>query len=138
MTADNPYAVPKRFAVSHEGMQQIHAGRPPWQLLKELIQNVWNEAPQATICQVEIQPAPTSEALLRIRVADNGPGFANIADAWTLMAPTPKRHAPAKRGRFDMGEKELVAVAVEAALLHLLGNFGWKRGLYYTWNANQV
>ena len=114
MTADNPYAVPERFAVSHEGMQQIHAGRPPWQLLKELIQNVWDEAPPATICEVDIRPAPTGEDMLRIRVADDGPGFANIADAWTLMGPTPKRHDPAKRGRFNMGEKELVSVAVEA------------------------
>ena len=27
------------------------------------------------------------------------------------MGPTPKRHDPAKRGRFNMGEKELVSVA---------------------------
>ena len=114
MTADNPYAVPERFAVSHKGMQQIHAGRHPWQLLKELIQNVWDEAPPATICEVDICPAPTGEDMLRIRVADDGPGFANIADAWTLMGPTPKRHDPAKRGRFNMGEKELVSVAIEA------------------------
>lgn len=54
--------------------------------------------------------------MFSIRVADEGPGFAKIADAWTLMGHTPKRRDPAKRGRFNLGKKELVAVAVEAEI----------------------
>lgn len=53
----------------------------PCQLIKKLVQNVWDEAPEAAICQVDIQPAPSGEALLQIRVADDGPGFANLADS---------------------------------------------------------
>lgn len=110
------YAAPERFAVSHLGMREIHAGRPPWQLLKELVQNVWDEAPEATICRVEIRPADTGEDLLSVRVEDDGPGFADIADAWTLMKHTPKRENPSQRGRFNLGEKELVSVAAEAVI----------------------
>ena len=110
------YAAPERFAVSHLGMREIHAGRPPWQLLKELVQNVWDEAPEATICRVEIRPAGTGEDLLSVRVEDDGPGFADIADAWTLMKHTPKRENPQQRGRFNLGEKELVSVAAEAVI----------------------
>ena len=127
MTTQNPhapgtsYAAPERFAVSHLGMREIHAGRPPWQLLKELVQNVWDEAPEATICRVHIQPANTGEDMLSIRVEDDGPGFADIADAWTLMKHTPKRENPSQRGRFNLGEKELVSVAAEA-LIETAGN----------------
>ena len=116
MSQPPTYAAPDRFAVSHLGMREIHAGRPPWQLLKELVQNVWDEAPAATVCEVDIYPANTGEDLLEIRVEDDGPGFADIADAWTLMKHTPKRENPLKRGRFNLGEKELVSVAVEAVI----------------------
>ena len=81
--------------------------RPPWQLLKELVQNVWDEAPEATICRVEIRPAGTGEDLLSIRVEDDGPGFADIADAWTLMKHTPRRENPSQRGRFNLGETDI-------------------------------
>ena len=45
-TASTPYIAPDRFAVSHEGMKELHADREPWRLCKELIQNVWDEAPR--------------------------------------------------------------------------------------------
>ena len=98
MTADpQRHIAQERFAVSHTGMQQIHAGRrPPCHLLKELVQYVWDEAPEATLCQATIRPAKTDEDLLTIRVEDDGTGFANVADAWTLMGHTPKRSDPNK------------------------------------------
>ena len=35
----------ERFTVSHEGMREQQAGRAPWELVKELVQNAWDEAP---------------------------------------------------------------------------------------------
>ena len=114
MAANPGYAAPERFAVSHLGMREIHGDRPPWQLVKELIQNVFDEAPAATECHVTLQAAPTEPELMLLEVTDDGPGFADIADAWTLLKPTPKRMDPAKRGRFNLGEKEVLSVALEA------------------------
>jgi len=115
--APDNYAAPERFAVSNLGMRQIHAGRPPWMLMKELVQNVWDEAPETTICRVDIRPANTGEHLLSVRVEDDGPGFADIADAWTLMKHTPNHENPSKRSRFsNLGEKGLVSVAAEAKI----------------------
>ena len=115
--APDNYAAPERFAVSHLGMRQIHAGRPPWMLMKELVQNIWDEAPETTICRVDIRPADTGEHLLGVRVEDDGPGFADIADAWTLMKNTPNHENPSKRSRFsNLGEKGLVSMAVEAVI----------------------
>ena len=99
-----------KFTVSTEGMRELHADRTPWSLTKELVQNSWDEAPDATFCKVTISPdlAPGGTW---VTVEDDGPGFRDISDAYTLLAPTPKRLDPTKRGRFNSGEKEVVAVA---------------------------
>lgn len=107
------YVAPQRFEVSHEGMQELNSHREPWELMKELVQNTWDEAPEATRCWVTIKAAPNEDATL-ILVEDDGPGFKNVEDAWTLMRHTAKRTEPTKRGRFNMGEKELISVALEA------------------------
>ena len=107
------FVAPERFAVSHLGMRELHENRPPWQLVKELIQNSWDEAPEATVCTVEITVRSNENATL-VTVTDDGPGFNDISDAWTLMKHTAKRQQPTKRGRFNMGEKEIVSVALEA------------------------
>ena len=104
----------ERFAVSASGLRQLHAGRAPWTLVKELIQNAWDEAPEATVCKVTITPAGDGTTI--VAVEDDGPGFADVSDAWTLMAETPKRADPNKRGRFNLGEKEILAVALSAEI----------------------
>ena len=104
-----------RLAVSSSGMRELHAGRSPWSLVKELVQNSWDEAPEATVCEVEIGPGSGPGKTL-ISVTDDGPGFSNIADAYTLMGASSKRASPIKRGRFNLGEKELIAVALEATI----------------------
>lgn len=103
----------ERFSVSTSGLRELHADREPWTLLKELVQNAWDEAPEATICQVEVQLSERRGHLV-IVVEDDGSGFSNPADAWTLMGSTGKRLDPTKRGRFNLGEKEIVSVAREA------------------------
>ena len=107
------YAAPERFTVSHLGMRELHADRPPWHLVKELVQNSWDEAPDATVCAVTIKPVPGQDAT-RVTVEDDGPGFKDVADAWTLMKHTDKRASPTKRGRYNLGEKEIISVAIEA------------------------
>ena len=104
----------ERFAVSAEGLRQLHAAREPWTLVKELIQNAWDEAPQATRCDVRIAGGRGGTTV--VSVEDDGPGFAKISDAWTLMAETGKRREPTKRGRFNLGEKEIIAVALSARI----------------------
>ena len=105
----------ERFSVSAEGLRELNASRPPWSLVKELIQNSWDEAPEATRCDVTIRPIGKGRTL--ICVEDDGPGFAEISHAWTLMANTPKRGDPTKRGRFNLGEKEILSLALCATIV---------------------
>ncbi len=98
-----------RFEVNTEGMRQLHRNREPYQLVKELVQNVFDE--EVTVCRVEIIPEIEGT---RVTVEDDGPGFRDVRDAYTLMGDTPKRLDPERRGRFNMGEKEIISVAVSA------------------------
>ena len=102
----------QRFSVDTEGMRQLHADRQPWTLVKELIQNAWDEFPNATTCNVEVRRATDTDNETVVIVEDNGGGFSDIRDAYTLMAPTAKRLDPSKRGRFNLGEKEIMSVAL--------------------------
>jgi len=46
-----------------------------------------------------------------ITVADDAPdGFCDMRDAYTLFKETYKRKDPIKRGRFNFGEKQVLAM----------------------------
>ena len=104
-----------RFDVSEQGLRDLNVGREPWDLIKEFIQNTWDEAPFASECRVEIHPSADQEETV-VTVEDNGPGFANIEDAYTMMGNTQKRSEPTKRGRFNRGEKDAISVSQEAII----------------------
>ncbi len=101
----------ERFEVSTKGMRALQAGREPWQLAKELVANAWDE-PTVTRCEITLKSTDVRKAILT--TYDNGRGFSNIADAWTLMGHTAKRGEPTVRGRFNIGEKEIISVAIYA------------------------
>ena len=101
-----------RFEVSTEGMRLLHDGRPLWQLVKELIANCWDE--KITECKVYINKL--HRGVIQIIVEDDGNGFSDITDAYTLMSPTPKRSNANVRGRFNIGEKELLSIARDATI----------------------
>ena len=104
-----------RFAVSESGMRELNISREPWDLVKELIQNAWDEVPYATECRVIVDPQPDGSTTW-VTVEDDGPGFSDIADAYTLMGHTGKRLEPTQRGRFNIGEKDVISVAIEAVI----------------------
>ena len=93
-------------------MRQLHESRHPEQLVKELVQNCFDE--DITTCRVRI--SQTGPDQLKLTVEDDGPGFSNISDAYTLMGETRKRLDPTARGRFNMGEKEVLSIASSAVI----------------------
>jgi len=101
------------FEVDTKGMRELHSGRESWQVIKELVSNAFDEE-SASECIVLLEPITDRTA--RLTVSDNGKGFARIEDAWTLMASTPKRTSATVRGRFNIGEKELLCTAKEARI----------------------
>ena len=97
----------ERFEVDTAGMRQLHADRRPEQLVKELVQNAFDE--RAANCRVTVNHRKDG---VFIAVEDDAPGFRDIKDAYTLMGETPKRMDPEKRGRFNLGDKEVLCLAV--------------------------
>ena len=103
------------FEIDPEGLKSLNYGREPWDLIKELIQNAWDETPFATECRVGTRGTEGGSATV-VTVEDNGSGFADIRHSYTLMSNTPKRSEPTKRGRFNRGEKDVISIAKEATI----------------------
>ena len=101
-----------RFEISAIGMKMLHEGRPLWQLVKELIANCFDE--EISLCSVSINTV--GKGIIEVIVEDDGQGFIDIEDSWTLMKPTSKRSNPNVRGRFNIGEKELISVSRNAII----------------------
>lgn len=98
-----------KFEINSKGFAELQAGRPKWSFVRELISNAFDE--KITICNVTITKEGRKPAV--IVVEDDGEGFRDLRDAYTLFAPTPKRSDPSVRGRFNLGEKEFAAIAKE-------------------------
>ena len=103
------------FEIDPEGLKSLNRGREPWDLIKELIQNAWDETPFATECRVTTRGTEGGSTTV-VTVEDNGSGFADIRHSYTLMSNTPKRSEPTKRGRFNRGEKDVISIAKEATI----------------------
>ena len=101
----------ERIEVSLAGMRELHIGRHPAELIKELVQNAFDED-SANCCTVKVH-YESGEGTLVV-VSDNGDGFKDVRDVWTLLGTNPKRRLVNKRGRFNSGDKEVLAVAIWA------------------------
>jgi hypothetical protein len=100
----------KWFEVDVEGLRELQEGKPKHFVARELIQNAFDE--DVTFCAVETS---WHEGLATITVKDNSPeGFRNLADAFTLFGNTYKRADATKRGRFNLGEKQALALCESA------------------------
>ena len=106
------------FEVDRKGMSQVFGDRSLDRAVLELLSNAQDE--QVTRIDVVIEPA--GHGLYRIRVEDDSPeGFKNLSDAYTLFAPSYKKPDATKRGRFNFGEKWVVAACVEASIVTTTG-----------------
>ena len=101
------------FEVSREGLRELQAGKSKDFVLREVVQNAWDE--NISNCLVHIERCGSK--LVEITVEDDSPeGFCDITHAFTLFAPTYKRKDPEKRGRFNVGEKQVLALCKKAII----------------------
>jgi len=102
------------FDVDRKGLRQLMDGKPKSFIIRELVQNAWDE-PGVGLCIITIKHA--GHGLVQLEVKDDAPeGFANISHAYTLFAETRKRKDPTKRGRFNLGEKQVLSLCKEATI----------------------
>lgn len=80
----------------------------------ELYQNVMDT--NATICKIELQKTDLRRQY-ELVCEDNDPlGFPNLAHAYTVFAPSLKKDDPEKGGRFNIGEKFVLAFCRKAEI----------------------
>ena len=87
------------FEVDKEGFKALQLGKPKYHTVRELIQNAIDE--KITKCVVVTS---FNRGTVTISVEDDGPGFRNLKDAYTLFGATYKQANPELRGRFNLGE----------------------------------
>jgi hypothetical protein len=107
------------FDVSKEGLANLLERRGRAFAILELLQNAWDT--RCTRVDVALEPLP-NRAEVMVRVTDDDPeGFANLAHAYTLFAPSVKGGDAEKRGRFNLGEKLVLACCRKAMITTTTG-----------------
>lgn len=110
------------FEVDTKGLRTLYAGKSKTFILRELIQNAWDEegVTKVNILMVYSGRANSPSSLV---IEDDSPtGFRNIADAYTLFRDCYKRDNPEKRGRFNLGEKQVFSVCDSVELITTTGH----------------
>ncbi len=98
--------------VDKAGLAKLMAGRPKAFIVFELLQNAWDQ--NVADVEVTVEPVPGTRNA-QITVIDDDPdGFADLRDAYTLFAESRKTANAAQRGRFNLGEKLVLALAKSA------------------------
>ena len=84
----------------------------------ELVQNCWDENPT----YVEVYLECIGRGMARLLVMDDNPeGFVDLSHAFTLFAESNKKSNPKLRGRWNLGEKLVLALCTNASILSTKG-----------------
>jgi len=101
----------QRFEINDEGWREMQLGRQPFSLAKEPVSNFFDEE---SVTEGKVTLTKEGHQAATLIFEDNGNGFENITDSWTLFRTTNKRERPDMRGRFNLGEKEILSIATDA------------------------
>lgn len=108
------------FAVSKVGLRKLLERRGKTLAVTELIQNAWDEDVQTVT--VTLEAIAGRRGRHRLVVEDDDPeGFTDLSHAYTLFAESEKRHDPTRRGRFNLGEKFVIALCEQAEIATVTG-----------------
>lgn len=108
------------FQVDRSGLAAIARRRGMAFVITEPIQNAWDE--NTTEAHVTLEAVP-GRSLVDITVTDDSPeGFADITDSFMMFRSSRKLADPEKRGRFNIGEKLLLATAITARVMTTSGS----------------
>jgi hypothetical protein len=113
------------FEVDKDGLAKLVRRKGLAFVLYELVQNAWDT--QATVVHVTLDAIP-GRAMTLLRVQDNDPdGFKFLSHGYVLFAESIKKGDPEKRGRFNLGEKLVLAACETARLSSTTGTIHFER-----------
>jgi len=98
------------FDVDLDGLGKLLERRGLEWLVYELVQNAWDTGTREV--DLRIEPVP-GRPFVDVNIVDDHPeGFADLSHAWTLFAESSRKLNPEQRGRFNLGEKLVLAYAL--------------------------
>ena len=108
------------FDVDHNGLRNLIAERDKGFIVYELIQNAWDQEVSRVDVKFEsgLDLGENSDVdRYFLSVEDDDPsGFSDLAHSFTLFAESEKKSDAEKRGRFNLGEKLVLACCVRAEI----------------------
>jgi hypothetical protein len=112
------------FEVDREGLRKLLARKGYGFAVLELLQNALDEDVTHVAVRLEWDG---KRRLATIVVVDDAPeGFADLRHAYTLFAESAKKTNPGQRGRFNLGEKLVVAACTYASVTTTTGTVTWE------------
>ena len=109
----------KWFEVDKTGLSKILERRGKSFVVFELLQNAWDQ--NVTMVDVLFNRIKGRQAVRLVVTDDDPEGFQDLSHAFTLFAESSKKNDPTKRGRFNLGEKLVLACCQEAQVLTTSG-----------------
>lgn len=107
------------FDVDKKGLAKLLDARGKAFALHELISNAWDE--KCSRVDVRLTRIPNSR-FVELEVEDDNPaGFSDLTHAFILFAESRKKVDAAARGRFNLGEKLVLALCEEAEIVSTTG-----------------
>lgn len=108
------------LVVDKQGLAKKLAHKPKTFVVHELLQNAWDEDGVIKV-SVKMEMLP-GRPVCRIMVEDDAPeGFQDLASIYTLFRDSKKAPDPTKRGRFELGEKMVAAIALRMEVVTTKG-----------------
>lgn len=112
------------FDVDKEGLAKVVRRKGVGYVLHELVQNCWDTKTN----EVRVTVEHISNGRVQVIVEDDDPdGFKDLAHAYTLYAESEKKGDPSKRGRFNLGEKLVLAICERAEILSTKGGVAFDK-----------
>lgn len=108
------------FEVDKEGLGKLLERRGKGWAISELASNAWDEK-RTTKVSIDLNPIP-GRSFCTLSVLDNNPtGFLDLSHAYTLFAESYKKSNEKQRGRFNLGEKLVLALCESATISSTTG-----------------
>jgi len=108
------------FEVSPNGLRKTLSQKDKFFLITETVSNAW-DAEGCTRVDITLTK-PDENGFSWLTATDNAPqGFSDISHSYMMYAESEKKDKANKRGRFNAGEKDVIAMSVEARLTTVSG-----------------